>query len=110
MSTAAPQAAKTNFGGLSDQDRIFQNIYGFHDTSLKVGSISSRRSRADQRGLGEPWYAHWGCCVWEGSQFRTEAFKTLQPGSWGSAAAVVALLVLDVPGCLARSWVVFLFV
>jgi hypothetical protein len=38
MSTAAPVAAgKTSFGGLKDQDRIFQNIYGFHDLSIKVG-------------------------------------------------------------------------
>lgn len=38
MSTAAPPAAgKTSFGGLKDQDRIFQNIYGFHDLSIKVG-------------------------------------------------------------------------
>jgi hypothetical protein len=37
MSTAAPPATgKTSFGGLSDQDRIFQNIYGVHDTSIKV--------------------------------------------------------------------------
>jgi NADH dehydrogenase (ubiquinone) flavoprotein 1 len=36
MSTAAPVAAgKTSFGGLKDQDRIFQNIYGFHDLSIK---------------------------------------------------------------------------
>lgn len=36
MSTAAPPATgKTSFGGLSDQDRIFQNIYGVHDTSIK---------------------------------------------------------------------------
>jgi hypothetical protein len=40
MSTAAPPAAgKTSFGGLSDQDRIFQNIYGVHDISIKVQQI-----------------------------------------------------------------------
>ncbi|GLI71372.1 hypothetical protein VaNZ11_016562 [Volvox africanus] len=30
-----PPAAKTSFGGLKDDDRIFQNIYGRHDTSIK---------------------------------------------------------------------------
>lgn len=40
MSTAAPPATgKTTFGGLSDQDRIFQNIYGVHDISIKVQQI-----------------------------------------------------------------------
>jgi hypothetical protein len=40
MSTAAPPAAgKTSFGNLSDQDRIFQNIYGVHDISIKVQQI-----------------------------------------------------------------------
>ena len=28
-------AEKTSFGNLSDQDRIFQNIYGEHDISIK---------------------------------------------------------------------------
>lgn len=36
MSTTTPAAEKT-FGPISDQDRIFQNIYGRHDTSIKVG-------------------------------------------------------------------------
>lgn len=31
----APAPRKTNFGGLKDQDRIFQNLYGRHDPSLK---------------------------------------------------------------------------
>jgi len=39
MSTAP---AKTSFGGLKDQDRIFQNIYGVHDTSIKVGPNISK--------------------------------------------------------------------
>ena len=34
---AAPVAERTSFGGLKDEDRIFQNIYGRHDLSLKVG-------------------------------------------------------------------------
>jgi hypothetical protein len=29
-------APKKHFGGISDNDRIFQNIYGRHDTSIKV--------------------------------------------------------------------------
>ena len=33
--SAAPPE-KTKFGGLSDQDRIFQNLFGQHDTSLKT--------------------------------------------------------------------------
>lgn len=81
MSTEAAPAAKTTFGGLSDQDRIFQNIYGFHDTSLKVGSSSSSISRADlraRRNLATPIGA---AVVWEGLQFRTDAFSTLQSGS-----------------------------
>lgn len=35
---AAPVAEKTTFGGLKDEDRIFQNIYGKHDLSIKVGA------------------------------------------------------------------------
>lgn len=31
----APPPKKTHFGGLKDQDRIFQNLYGRHDPSLK---------------------------------------------------------------------------
>lgn len=31
----APPPKKTQFGGLKDQDRIFQNLYGRHDPSLK---------------------------------------------------------------------------
>ena len=55
MSTAAPPAAgKTSFGGLKDQDRIFQNIYGFHDISIKVSSRSmgSASLWVQQQGLG----------------------------------------------------------
>ncbi|KAF9979494.1 NADH dehydrogenase flavoprotein subunit 1, partial [Modicella reniformis] len=33
-STPAPPA-RTTFGNLSDEDRIFTNIYGFHDFKLK---------------------------------------------------------------------------
>jgi len=33
--SAAPPK-KTKFGGLSDQDRIFQNLYGQHGTDLKT--------------------------------------------------------------------------
>ncbi len=29
--------AKTSFGGLKDEDRIFTNLYGEHDPFLKVG-------------------------------------------------------------------------
>lgn len=37
FSTAPAQApAKTSHGGLQDKDRIFTNIYGFHDPFLKV--------------------------------------------------------------------------
>ena len=39
-STAAPEKpAKTTFGPLSDQDRIFRNLYGRHDWRLK-GALS----------------------------------------------------------------------
>ena len=31
----APPPKKTHFGGLKDQDRIFQNLYGRHDPTLK---------------------------------------------------------------------------
>ena len=30
---------KTSFGGLSDQDRIFTNLYGMHDPGLKVRAM-----------------------------------------------------------------------
>ena len=30
-----PPPKKTKFGGLKDQDRIFQNLYGHHGTDLK---------------------------------------------------------------------------
>ena len=30
-----PPPRKTHFGGLSDQDRIFQNLYGHHGADLK---------------------------------------------------------------------------
>ena len=30
-----PPPKKTKFGGLRDQDRIFQNLYGHHGTDLK---------------------------------------------------------------------------
>lgn len=33
---AAPAAEKTSYGGLKDEDRIFQNIYGRHDLSIKA--------------------------------------------------------------------------
>jgi NADH dehydrogenase (ubiquinone) flavoprotein 1 len=32
---AAPAVEKTSYGGLKDEDRIFQNIYGRHDLSIK---------------------------------------------------------------------------
>jgi hypothetical protein len=35
ISTSSP-ASEKHFGGISDDDRIFQNIYGRHDTSIKV--------------------------------------------------------------------------
>ncbi|KAF9271399.1 NADH dehydrogenase [ubiquinone] flavoprotein 1, mitochondrial, partial [Mortierella alpina] len=40
LATAAPinpvvPPARTSFGNLSDEDRIFTNIYGFHDYKLK---------------------------------------------------------------------------
>ena len=40
LATAAPvnpviPPARTTFGNLSDEDRIFTNIYGFHDYKLK---------------------------------------------------------------------------
>lgn len=55
MSTAAPPAAgKTSFGGLSDQDRIFQNIYGVHDTSIKVRGQTAADPGRSSRGLGPP--------------------------------------------------------
>lgn len=31
----APPPKRTNFGGLKDQDRIFQNLYGHHGADLK---------------------------------------------------------------------------
>ena len=31
----APPAKRTHFGGLKDQDRIFQNLYGHHGADLK---------------------------------------------------------------------------
>ena len=31
----APQPRRTHFGGLKDQDRIFQNLYGHHGADLK---------------------------------------------------------------------------
>ena len=31
----SPPPKKTHFGGLSDQDRIFQNLYGHHGADLK---------------------------------------------------------------------------
>ncbi len=31
----APPPKRTHFGGLKDQDRIFQNLYGHHDPGLK---------------------------------------------------------------------------
>merc|ERR1712088_504207 len=34
----APAPAKTTFGPLSDQDRIFRNLYGRHDWRLKGAS------------------------------------------------------------------------
>jgi hypothetical protein len=49
MSTAPPAGApppapeRTSFGGLKDEDRIFQNIYGRHDISIKV-RVRARRS------------------------------------------------------------------
>jgi hypothetical protein len=33
--TDVPPPKKTKFGGLKDQDRIFQNLYGHHGTDLK---------------------------------------------------------------------------
>ena len=30
-----PPSQKTHFGGLKDQDRIFQNLYGHHGADLK---------------------------------------------------------------------------
>ena len=38
-----PPPAKTSFGGLKDEDRIFTNLYGRHDPFIKV---SHRLSRA----------------------------------------------------------------
>lgn len=35
VNDAAPPPRKTKFGGLSDQDRIFQNLYGQHGADLK---------------------------------------------------------------------------
>ena len=32
----APPAKKTHYGGLKDQDRIFQNLFGHHGTDLKT--------------------------------------------------------------------------
>jgi hypothetical protein len=37
--TPAPAPEKTKFGGLEDKDRIFNNIYGRHDISIKVGDM-----------------------------------------------------------------------
>jgi NADH dehydrogenase (ubiquinone) flavoprotein 1 len=31
----SPPPKKTHFGGLKDQDRIFQNLYGHHGADLK---------------------------------------------------------------------------
>jgi hypothetical protein len=47
---AAPAPAKTTFGGLKDEDRIFQNIYGVHDTSIKVGDLGGAARAADRVG------------------------------------------------------------
>lgn len=35
VNDAAPPLKRTKFGGLSDQDRIFQNLYGQHGADLK---------------------------------------------------------------------------
>lgn len=46
FSTAPAQAAaKTSHGGLEDKDRIFTNIYGFHDPFIKVWWCSTRYVR-----------------------------------------------------------------
>ena len=37
---AAPATERTTFGNLKDQDRIFQNIYGRHDISIKVCALT----------------------------------------------------------------------
>lgn len=59
---AAPVAEKTSFGGLKDEDRIFQNIYGRHDISIKVGGfLAAVYSLADQQPEQTSWslsYAH----------------------------------------------------
>jgi NADH dehydrogenase (ubiquinone) flavoprotein 1 len=36
VNNASPPPKKTKFGGLSDQDRIFQNLYGQHGADLKT--------------------------------------------------------------------------
>jgi hypothetical protein len=52
MSTAAaapaPAAEKTAFGSLKDDDRIFQNIYGRHDISIKVRAPRQQRRTAER--------------------------------------------------------------
>lgn len=35
LATVAEGAPKRTYGGLKDQDRIFQNLYGHHGTDLK---------------------------------------------------------------------------
>ena len=36
LATVADGAPKRTYGGLKDQDRIFQNLYGHHGTDLKT--------------------------------------------------------------------------
>jgi hypothetical protein len=40
ISTSLSTSEK-HFGGISDDDRIFQNIYGRHDTSIKVDAAKA---------------------------------------------------------------------
>lgn len=49
---AAPVAEKTSFGGLKDDDRIFQNIYGRHDLSIKVWGAAARLLGGARPGKG----------------------------------------------------------
>ena len=66
---------KTSFGGLSDQDRIFTNLYGQNDPGLKVREMSGQKTlrrridRAPQYGIELvpgvgtfPWDGQWRAC------------------------------------------------
>jgi NADH dehydrogenase (ubiquinone) flavoprotein 1 len=56
----APPPKKTKFGGLSDQDRIFQNLYGHHGTDLKSAMKYGDWYKTKEMLLkGHDWVGFW---------------------------------------------------